>query len=232
MRCALNKKQRNCKKQRSKQPLTQSPDTELDVDAPTRPPREDARMRRCIATGQTGSPEGFVRFVLSPDAVVTPDFSGKLPGRGAWVLASADALAAAIKQRAFARSFKAEAKVSDDLGAQVEAGLAKAALSTLGLGRRCGDVVIGFEKVRGALKDGKVAVLISARDGAADGVRKLQALARGVTQVALFDADELSAALGRDHVIHAAVVGGAAAQRFLRAAARLEGFRAPTDGAH
>ncbi len=189
-------------------------------------------MRRCIATGRTGSPEGFIRFVLSPDGVVTPDFSGKLPGRGAWVSASADVLAAAVKQRAFARSFKSEAKVSDDLGARVEAGLAKAALSSLGLGRRSGDVVIGFEKVRAALKDGKVAVLISARDGAADGVRKLKALARGVAQIALFDARELSAALGGDHVIHAAVLGDAAARRFLRATARLEGFRAPTDGAH
>ncbi len=169
--------------------------------------------------------------MLSPDAVVTPDFSGKLPGRGAWVSASTEALAAAVKQRAFARSFKGEAKVSGDLGARVEAGLAKAALSALGLGRRSGDVVVGFEKVRAALKDGKVAVLISARDGAADGVRKLQALASGAAQITLFDERELSAALGRDHVIHAAVLGGAAAERILRAAQRLEGFRAP-DGAH
>jgi len=159
--------------------------------------------------------------------VVTPDFSGKLPGRGAWVSASKDALEAAIRQKAFARSFKGPAQMPADLAAQVEQGLAKAALSTLGLGRRSGDVVVGFEKVRAELKDGNVKVLISARDGAADGIGKLKALAKGAAQIVLFDEHELSAALGRDRVIHAAVKGAAAAERFLRAARRLEGFRVP-----
>ncbi len=194
---------------------------------PNSPHRKDESdsTRRCIATGETASPESFIRFVLSPGGVVTPDFSGKLPGRGAWVSASKDALDAAIKQKAFARSFKAAVQTPVDLAERVEAGLAKAALSTLGLGRRSGDVAVGFEKVRAALKDGNVRVLVSARDGAADGVRKLQALAKTAAQIMLFDEHELSAALGRDRVIHAAVKDGPAAERFLRAARRLEGFR-------
>ncbi len=166
-----------------------------------------------------------VRFVLAPDGTVTPDFSGKLPGRGAWVTARRDALEAAIKRQAFSRSFKAPTTTPASLIDLVEAGLAKGALSALGLARRTGDAVTGFEKARAALKDGKASVWISARDGAADGKRKMSGAAKDAAQIMLFDEHELSAALGRDHVIHAAIMKGAAAKRFLQAARRLEGFR-------
>ncbi|GJL94713.1 MAG: DNA-binding protein [Hyphococcus sp.] len=186
---------------------------------------EHSRERKCIATGVSGSPEGFIRFVLDPEGVVTPDFSGKLPGRGAWVSATSEALETALAKKAFSRSFKTEARIADELGDQVEAGLAKAALSALGLARRTGDVVTGFEKVRASLKDKRLAVLIAARDGAEDGKRKLRASAVNAALVGWLDEEELSAALGRDRTVHAGINYGPAADRFLLAARRLEGFR-------
>jgi len=69
-------------------------------------------------------------------------------------------------------------------------------------------------------------VLVSARDGAEDGRRKLEALAGGEAAiVGLFSVEELSAALGLEKAVHAGVKKGASADRFLRAARRLEGFR-------
>lgn len=166
----------------------------------------------------------MVRFVLSPGAEVAPDFSGKLPGRGAWVSARRDALEMVVKSRGFSRAFKAEAKAPDDLVDRVEAGLARKALDALGLARRVGDALTGFEKVRAGLAGSKLAVLIAARDGAADGRGKLAGMARGVPLVALFDEGELSGALGRD-VVHAGIIRGEMAEKFLAAARRLEGFR-------
>lgn len=173
-----------------------------------------------------GSPDGYFRFVLSPDGVVTPDFSGTLPGRGGWVTASRQAIDTAAKKGAFARSFKQRATAPDDLGDRVEAGLAKAALGALGLARKTGGVVLGFEKVRAALKAKDIAVLITASDAAEDGKRKLQRLADDAALIGVFDTDELSGALGGDGVVHAALKRGAAASRFLREARRVEGFRA------
>ncbi len=187
--------------------------------------KDDPRIRKCIATGETSSPNGFVRFVLSPDGAVAPDFSGKLPGRGAWVSANRTALETAIKKGGFARSFKETASITPDLGDAVERGLAKLALSALGMARRTGAVFIGFDQVKAALKDKSASVLIAASDGAEDGRRKLKALARDKAPVELFTGAELSAALGRDGVVHAALKSGAGADRFLIAAQRLEGFR-------
>ena len=162
--------------------------------------------------------------MLSPEGVVAPDFSGKLPGRGAWVTARRDMVDAAVHRRLFARSFKAPAETPADLGAMVDVGFAKAALSALGLARRCGDVVVGFEKVRSALKVQKAAVLIAAFDGAEGGREKVAALAPNIAPCALFDRAEISAALGAD-AVHAAIAPGAAAVRFERAASRLASYR-------
>lgn len=156
---------------------------------------------------------------------MAPDFSGKLPGRGAWVSASRGAIETARKKGAFARAFKKGAQAPADLADRVEAGLAKSALAALGMARKTGDAVLGFEKVRASLKADKIAVLVTAADAAEDGRRKLQGLARGATAVGLFSGRELSAALGRDGVVHVALKRGPAAARFLREARRLEGFR-------
>ena len=53
--------------------------------------------------------------------------------------------------------------------------LARRLLAGLGLARRAGELVLGFEKVSTALKAGRVAVLAEASDGAADGRGKLLA---------------------------------------------------------
>lgn len=167
-----------------------------------------------------------MRFVVSPDGELTPDFSAKLPGRGAWLSASRSALVKAVKTGAFARSLKGAVTAPDDLGDRIEAGLAKSALSALGLARRTGDVVTGFEKVRASLTAKMSSALVNAADGGEDGRRKLAAIAGDAAVIELFTESELAAALGRDEpTVHAAVKAGHSAQRFLREARRLESFR-------
>lgn len=167
-----------------------------------------------------------MRFVLSPDGEAAPDYSGKLPGRGAWLTPDRDALAAAIKKGAFARAFKAPVRVPDDLAARIERGFAKSALSALGLARRAGDVLVGFEKARAALVSGEAAVLVNACDGAQDSRSKLQKAAGSIAVIELFDEAELAAALGRDApTVHVTIKAGPAGRRFQTEARRLEGFR-------
>lgn len=159
---------------------------------------------------------------------MTPDFTGALPGRGGWVTASRQAIETAVRKDAFARSFKQRATTPDDLSDRVEAGLVKAALNALGLARKTGDVVLGFEKVRAALKVKDIAVLIAAADAAEDGKKKLRSHLGAASLIESFDVAELSGALGRDGVVHAALKNGPASLRFLREARRVEGFRTET----
>jgi len=186
--------------------------------------------RRCIATGESGPTGPLVRFVLGPGDAVVPDLAARLPGRGIWLTARADLVERAVKKKLFARAFRAPVKVPEDLGALLEDLLARRLIDVIGLARRAGQAVTGFEKVRARLKDGSAGVLLTASDAAADGREKLGRLAGagdgGVRIVDLLSSTELGLAFGRDFAIHAALDRGGFADRAIGDAERLAGMRA------
>ena len=187
-----------------------------------------SRERRDVVSGDVMEEARLIRFVAGPDGQVVPDLARKLPGRGIWVAANRDAVAAAAKKNLFARSAKAPLKAAPDLPDQVERLLRQRVLASLGLAKRGGDLTSGFEKVSAAISSGKAAWLIEASDGAADGRRKILALARKATPtpglVGVFGAAELGLALGLENVIHTAFLAGRAAGRWTEDVRRLEGF--------
>jgi predicted RNA-binding protein YlxR (DUF448 family)/ribosomal protein L30E len=167
----------------------------------------------------------MIRFVKGPDGAVVADLDHGLPGRGLWVAASRDVLDQAATGRHFARAQRGPVEVPSDLTRRVEAGLASRAQSLIGLARRAGAAVAGFEKTRAALKGGTAHLLISARDGAADGRAKLAALAPDCAQAEGLSAEELGTVFGRDHAVHVAVTDAGLAARIGDALARLHGVR-------
>jgi hypothetical protein len=190
-----------------------------------------SRERRCIVTGEVMPDNRLVRFVLAPDGQVVPDAAAKLPGRGLWVSATREAVGQAVEKKLFARAAKAPANASADLADRAEKALVTRMLGDLGLARRSGALVLGFDNVLRALESPKpTKLLIDASDGAADGKRKLYnaAHARGVKPqlVTCLTSAELGLALGRENVIHAAVQPGGLAERLIFDAERLQGFRA------
>jgi predicted RNA-binding protein YlxR (DUF448 family) len=185
----------------------------------------DVKERRCILTRESGDAAAMVRFVVSPDGQIVPDADENLPGRGLWLKAARDIVQAAVDRHAFAKAAEANVKVSPTLADEVEAALARRALAALGFARRAGLAVAGFEKVRAMLGTGKAGVLVASREAAADGRRKLAAMAPGVPEVSLFADAELAVVFGRDSVTHAALEKGRIAASFLRECDRLQGFR-------
>lgn len=196
--------------------------------------------RRCLVTGESGPAEGLVRFVIAPSGQVTPDLAGRLPGRGYWLSATRAAVDDAVKRKLFTKAAGRAGKIGESLpaaaivadarlGQQVADLLTKSCLDLLGLARRVGLVDLGFEKVRETLAANPDAVLITASDGSEDGRGKLVRPGRRV--VALFTRDELSLALGRENVVHAALQPVGLGARFLAELDRLSGFRDQEAGA-
>jgi len=189
---------------------------------------EISRERRDIVSGEVMEEGRLIRFVVGPDGQVVPDLARKLPGRGLWVAADRSSVETAAKKGLFARAAKAKVQAPPGLADHVEMLLKRRLLSALGLARKAGDLTSGFEKVSSAIAGGKSAWLIEARDGAADGRRKILALARKQPKpprvFGLFTAEELGLALGGENVIHTAFLAGRAAERWAEDARRLEGF--------
>lgn len=180
--------------------------------------------RRCIATGEVVPKERLIRFVASPDGVVTPDLAGKLPGRGMWVSAQKDALELAIAKKLFSRSAKTQLTVPDGLYNLVETLLVQRLQDSIALARKSGRAVCGYEKVRGWLASESVRALLQASDGSARGKGKLMT-PQGAKYIGTLTADELGKAFGRSAVIHAVLASGPLAERSVEEAARLSGLR-------
>jgi predicted RNA-binding protein YlxR (DUF448 family) len=189
----------------------------------------DDPERRCIVTGDVQPKAGLVRFVLGPDGMIYPDIAEKLPGRGIWVTADRDVLETAIKKGLFARAAKAPAKTPENMADMVESALASRVVELISLVRKSGRAVIGFEKVKGWLADGRAKVLLQASDGSDRGKGKLWT-PEGGRWFGCLTSQELGLAFGRDRAIHGALAAGGLTRRVIEDASRLAGVRKQDGG--
>ena len=64
-------------------------------------------MRQCVGCREMKPKKELIRVVRSPEGVVSLDFKGKLPGRGAYVCPDPACLAKARKSKGLERAFSA-----------------------------------------------------------------------------------------------------------------------------
>jgi predicted RNA-binding protein YlxR (DUF448 family) len=224
-------------------------DTDLDNGPRT---NKSATVRMCAVTRAVRPIDELIRFVVSPQGEAIPDLKRKLPGRGLWVSASRQAVAEAVRRHQFSKGFKREVRVSPTLAADTEALLVRGAIDALAMAAKARHVISGFGKVEDALKSRQaqapqakaspkatLQALIHASDGAADGIRKLDAMVRqnaGINDesnpfpvVTALTSEQLDLALGRSNVIHAALLAGPASKTFLSRSQILVRYRMADD---
>ena len=196
--------------------------------------------RKCILSGDHDGRDNLVRLALGPDGEILPDVRAKAPGRGAWIGVSRDALEQAQAngrlKGALARAFKTNAlRIPDDLADRIETALRQAALDRLGLEARSGTLLTGTEKIEVAARKGEVHLLLHAADAGEDGSRKLDQAFRvgecsGQPLAIPAERPILSLALGRQNVVHIALIDRAAAARVGHALDRWRAFIGPDAG--
>ena len=120
---------------------------------------ETGPLRRCIVTRERLPKERMIRFVVAPDRSLVPDLVATLPGRGIWLSAAGDVIETARAQgglgRAFARAARGPVIVPPDLPAVLETALVRRIGELLGLARRAGQAIAGFDKAREWLRTGR-----------------------------------------------------------------------------
>lgn len=197
-------------------------------------------QRMCAVTRTVRPIDELIRFVVSPAGEAVADVKRKLPGRGLWVSASHRAVSEAIRRNLFGRGFKRNVLVSPSLAQDTENLLVRGVIEALAMAAKAGQLVSGFTRVETALEAGQARALIHAADGAADGIRKLDAIIRrsgGNTDephefsvINVLTSAQLDLALGRSNVIHAALLAGPAGNTFLTRCQTLVRYRLADDG--
>ncbi|MDZ4309769.1 MAG: RNA-binding protein [Cypionkella sp.] len=198
----------------------------------TRGGQKDSRdepERKCIVSGESQPKAGLIRFVLGPEDMIVPDIQGRLPGRGIYVSADRDALAKAVKKNLFSRAARQPVKVPDDLPDMVERLLVQRVIDLISLGRKAGDAICGYEKVKEWLIKGQARTLIQASDGSERGKDKLRPPNGRETLISCLTAGEMGLAFSRERAIHAALAAGGLNNRVVEEAARLVGLRGADD---
>ena len=176
----------------------------------------------------------MVRFVLSPDGVVTPDIARKLPGRGVWVSADRKSLEKTIALKSFSRGFKTKAQIDDNLVTLTESLLARRVLGLITMARKAGVMAMGFDQVQSMAREAAIAFRIEAKDGSKDGRSKIRTLSKAMNReqdladpivIGCFTAQDIGKALARDSIVHAAIKPSKLAKTLAIEAKRLSGFR-------
>jgi len=196
-------------------------------------------MRMCAVSREVRPIDELIRFVVAPSGEVIADLKRKLPGRGLWVSATHKAVAEAARRNQFGKGFKRDVRVAPTLASDTETLMVRGVIEALAMAAKAGQVVAGFAKVEGTLEARQAVALIHAADGAADGIRKLDAIVRQnpgkgsespeFPVVDVLTSEQLDLALGRSNVIHAALLAGSAGKTFLSRSQILVRYRMADD---
>jgi ribosomal protein L7Ae-like RNA K-turn-binding protein len=204
-------------------------------------------MRRCVVTRDRLPKERMFRFVVGPGRVLIPDLPGKLPGRGIWLSASRDVIEGGHATRvnasspggnspgakgrelvrAIARAARGPVQVPSDLPGVLETALIRRIGDLLGLARRAGQAVAGFEKARDWMRSHPVGLVLQASDGSeAERARFRSAVPDTVPVHTPLTGAELGRVMGHETVVHVALATGRLAGSIAMEAGRLAGIRA------
>ena len=200
--------------------------------------------RTCVLTRRKATRDDLIRLALGPDGTVAPDIRARAPGRGAWISVSCAELEAAAAngtlKGALQRAFKTgNVAVPAGIADATAQALRQATLDRLGMEARAGNLVNGSERVEAAARSGKVHLLLHAEDAGEDGRKALDQAQRvgarvggGGPRGVIIPVSRtiLSLALGRENVVHAALIEPAAAARVLHALSRWRAFIDPGAG--
>lgn len=183
---------------------------------------ETGPLRRCLVTRKQFARESMLRFVVGPDVEIVFDALATLPGRGLWLSADAIVVEQAIKRGAFARAAKTSVKLPPDLRSKIETALRSRLTELLGLARRSGNAISGFEKSREWLVSGKAGLIVQAADGSPEERARFVGGSK-IPVVTASSAAALGKIFGRDHAVHVAIASGRLARMIEVEAARLAG---------
>ncbi|NBS43029.1 MAG: RNA-binding protein [Acetobacteraceae bacterium] len=193
-----------------------------EEDDPERGP-----LRRCIVTRESHPKAEMIRFVLGPGREIVPDLAERLPGRGMWLSARGDVLEGAISRGAFTRAARGPVVLPPGLAASLQQGLRARIADLLGLARRAGQAVAGWQAVREWRAVDRIALLVQAKDGSTAERERLSG--GGMAAIAPLSAAELGRVFGRDHIVHVAVAPGRLAEAIRLEAGRLSGLVPPDE---
>ncbi|MBF0143875.1 MAG: DUF448 domain-containing protein [Magnetococcales bacterium] len=181
-------------------------------------PGAEVGVRSCFISRTRHPREVLLRFVVDPFGNLVEDLSGRLPGRGIYVVPDRGTLQALAKRKdALRRFFPGGVAVPpmELLLPRLEVGFSRRLMDGIGLARRSGNLRTGLRGAEESLEGGEGPLLLLAADTAAHTREKFaRLLARwaregheGESLEGLLDRERFGLACGKGPVAVLAVLG-------------------------
>lgn len=178
-------------------------------------------MKTCFVTKETRPRAEMLRFVSAPGRVICFDVANKLPGHGFWLTADRGILEQAITKRLFYKAAKGTVVIPPDLAEQAEQALRQRCLNLLGLCRKAGLLVFGYEAVKKAVGQGMAVVAFEAADASEREQSKIYRPEDALPIYTVFKREELGQIAGLGEAVHVALTAGRLSEEAAAAAKKL-----------
>ncbi len=181
---------------------------------------QDTLLRRCVISRNRRPKELLLRFVVDLQGQLIEDLTGKLPGRGFYVIAEQKHVTALLARHKIINE-AAEAMIT-----RVKNSLERRLLDGVGLARRAGSCEVGVRKVEELLKHGRRPLIILAADAGSvrDKLNQLMQDYDPLEIVEVLDREQLGTVWGDKLVAIAAVINVGVAARIRIDATRWRTF--------
>ncbi len=158
--------------------------------------------RTCIVTRKKIDPKKAIRLCVTPTGELFSDLKGNFPTRGYWIIPTRENFMQLFSQSKKFRQIKGAHMPSEYFVERLTERLKNRILQQIGLAKRAGQLIFGFEKVKIWLKENKAALAIIAKDGSQAEIERLGLSKQNIPIAQLLNKEELGKALGRDKVVH------------------------------
>lgn len=169
---------------------------------------KDLEELYCHLSGKPITKEEAMFITSSPGNTLIVDLSKELPGKHLCLECKRKVIELAIKQDILKKFFGEDLNIPTDFAEKIFVLLRKKATDLLCLAKKSGSLTFGFEKVMAALKAGESDFILHASDGKEGGKQKTGLNAGAVRIFSVFTSLELGKIIGRNRVVHIAILKG------------------------
>lgn len=178
-------------------------------------------LKVCLVTRESLPREEMLRFVISPVGTVVFDVAERLPGAGLWIKADKKVLQTALSKHLFNKATGSNVKIDESLVESVETALKDYCLSLLGMARKAGLLVFGFENVKKSLTAQEAGVSFEAHDAAENGKNKLFRPTDSFPVFSFLSREELGQITHQSEQVHLLVLKSKLAEKLKQTATKI-----------
>ena len=164
----------------------------------------------------------MIRFVITPSNILTPDLYHEFDGEEFYVIASKRTLEdlALYYDEKCEKTFQKENIISN-----IDKILSKRIISLIGLARKAGKVIIGYEKIQKSLSFNKIELLLQTKDGSKKRKKDLLLPKFQKSRIDCLNRKELGTPFGRDSVTNVGFLKSSFTNPLIFDTSRLESLR-------